>query len=147
MSVSLNPLKSGVVGSTSYSSTGTVSASPVGASTSFSSLVSGSSSGMSQYNTEIAEMSAQNQRMLAQARAMQGQNGGAGGYQSMGNFTAGMGTSPGNYSMDIAEMSRQQAQMLGVQIAMQRENTMFSSISNVLKTKHDTAKNSISNIR
>jgi hypothetical protein len=39
------------------------------------------------------------------------------------------------------------AEMLKVQMAMQRENTSFSSISNVLKTKHDTAKNSISNIR
>jgi lipopolysaccharide export LptBFGC system permease protein LptF len=140
MPVSLNPLQSGAVGSTSYSSTGVVSSSP--ASTNFSSLMSGS--GVSQYNTDIAEMTAQNQRMLAQARAMQGQGGSSsGGY----SFTAGMGTSPGNDSMDIAEMSRQQAQMLGVQIAMQRENTMFSSISNVLKTKHDTAKNSISNIR
>jgi hypothetical protein len=37
--------------------------------------------------------------------------------------------------------------MLQVQMAMQRENTMFSSISNVLKTKHDTAKNSVGNIR
>lgn len=47
----------------------------------------------------------------------------------------------------IAEMSRQNAQMMQVQIAMQRENQMFTSISNVLKTKHDTVKNSISNIR
>jgi hypothetical protein len=34
-----------------------------------------------------------------------------------------------------------------VQIAMQRENQVFSSVSNVLKTKHDTVKNSIGNIR
>jgi hypothetical protein len=53
----------------------------------------------------------------------------------------------GQYNTSIAEMSAQNAQMLQVQMAMQRENTMFSSISNVLKTKHDTAKNSISNIR
>ena len=31
--------------------------------------------------------------------------------------------------------------------AMQRENQVFSSVSNILKTKHDEAKNSISNIR
>jgi predicted ribosomally synthesized peptide with nif11-like leader len=36
---------------------------------------------------------------------------------------------------------------LSVQIAMQRENVVFTSISNVLKTRHDTAKNSISNVR
>jgi hypothetical protein len=34
-----------------------------------------------------------------------------------------------------------------VQEAMQRENQLYSSISNVLKTRHDTAKSSISNIR
>ena len=63
------------------------------------------------------------------------------------NLTAGAGTNAGAYNTDIASMSAQNAQMLQVQMAMQRENTMFSSISNVLKTKHDTAKNSISNIR
>jgi hypothetical protein len=62
------------------------------------------------------------------------------------NLLAGI-NSTGVGTTDIAEMSRQNAQMLQVQMAMQRENTMFSSISNVLKTKHDTAKNSISNIR
>lgn len=53
----------------------------------------------------------------------------------------------GSATNSIADMSAQNAQMLNVQIAMQRENTMFSSISNVLKTKHDTAKNSVGNIR
>lgn len=37
--------------------------------------------------------------------------------------------------------------LIQVQMAMQRENTMFSSVSNVLKTRHDTVKNSIGNIR
>ena len=64
------------------------------------------------------------------------------------NLTAGAGTNGiGQYNNDIASMSAQNSQMLQVQMAMQRENTMFSSISNVLKTKHDTAKNSVSNIR
>jgi hypothetical protein len=44
-------------------------------------------------------------------------------------------------------MSKQNAQMMQVQIAMQRENQTFSTWSNVLKTKHDTVKNAISNIR
>lgn len=48
---------------------------------------------------------------------------------------------------DLIQMQRDQAEMLKLQVAMQRENTMFSSISNVLKTRHDTTKNSISNIR
>jgi hypothetical protein len=64
------------------------------------------------------------------------------------NLTAGASANQmGAYNTDIASMSAQNSQMLQVQMAMQRENTMFSSISNVLKTKHDTAKNSIGNIR
>ncbi len=46
--------------------------------------------------------------------------------------------------------SQQQAcnqQMIKLQMAMQRENTLFTSVSNVLKTRHDTVKNSIGNIR
>lgn len=39
------------------------------------------------------------------------------------------------------------ARLLKIQLAMQRENLVFSSVSNVLKTRHDTAKNSIGNIR
>jgi hypothetical protein len=39
------------------------------------------------------------------------------------------------------------AEMLKLQMAMQRENQVFTSVSNVLKTRHDTAKNSINNIR
>jgi hypothetical protein len=38
-------------------------------------------------------------------------------------------------------------EMMAIQLAMQRENQVFSSVSNVLKTRHDTAKNSINNIR
>ena len=95
------------------------------------------------------------------ATGVVGFNGGAGGSTAGGspvavgggsgtgpNLTAGAGTGAmGGYNNDIASMSAQNAQMLQVQMAMQRENTMFSSISNVLKTKHDTAKNSVSNIR
>jgi hypothetical protein len=40
-----------------------------------------------------------------------------------------------------------ETQMLKLQQAMQRENLVFTSVSNVLKTRHDTAKNSISNVR
>lgn len=72
-----------------------------------------------------------------------------GGGQAGGpNLLAGAGTNGvGQYNTDIAQMSAQNSQMLQVQMAMQRENTMFSSISNVLKTKHDTAKNAVGNIR
>ena len=36
---------------------------------------------------------------------------------------------------------------LQLQTRMQHENRRYSTVSNVLKTKHDTAKNSISNMR
>ena len=39
------------------------------------------------------------------------------------------------------------SQYLQLQSQMQRENLVFTSVSNVLKTRHDTAKNSIGNIR
>ncbi len=38
-------------------------------------------------------------------------------------------------------------QYLQLQMHMQRENRTYTSVSNVLKTRHDTVKNSISNIR
>jgi hypothetical protein len=40
-----------------------------------------------------------------------------------------------------------EAAMLRVQMAMQRENATFFSVSNVLRTRHDTAKNAIGNVR
>jgi hypothetical protein len=79
---------------------------------------------------------------------------GGGGAPVASGVTSGPNLSQGLASNDVgmannslAEMSRQNAQMLQVQIAMQRENQVFTSVSNVLKTKHDTVKNSISNIR
>ena len=132
MSVSLMPLQSGAVASSSFSSVGVPA-------TGFSNLVSQPGSAIGQYNNDIAAMADANRQLWERVRGQQSQ-GAQGSYQ-------GMGTNPASYSMDLAEMSRQNAEMLRVQIALQRENTMFSSISNVLKTKHDTAKNSVSNIR
>lgn len=128
----VTPIRSGAVSSTSSSMTGT------GATSSgFSQLVAASSSnGIGQYNTSIAEMSAQNQRMMEYARA-----------NNLGIFSGAGTNGMGQYSTNLAEMSAQMNQMLNVQIAMQRENLMFTSISNVLKTKHDTLKTIISNIR
>jgi DNA uptake protein ComE-like DNA-binding protein len=39
-----------------------------------------------------------------------------------------------------------QAALLKVQMAMQRENQVFTSVSNVLKTRRDTVKNAIGNV-
>ena len=38
-------------------------------------------------------------------------------------------------------------QYLQLQNTMQNENRQFTMVSNIMKTKHDTVKNSISNIR
>ena len=38
-------------------------------------------------------------------------------------------------------------QYLQLQSQMQHENRSFTAVSNIMKTKHDTVKNSISNIR
>jgi hypothetical protein len=38
-------------------------------------------------------------------------------------------------------------QYLQLQQAMQNENRQYTAVSNIMKTKHDTVKNSISNIR
>lgn len=118
------PFASGAVPSQSFSS-------PSGA-TFGDRLQPASSSGLAAYNNDIASMQEQNRQLF---QATRGQlNGGGAGLN-------------GAYSADLAEMSRQSSQMLGVQLAMMRENLMFTSISNILKTKHDTLKNIISNIR
>lgn len=46
-----------------------------------------------------------------------------------------------------AQMQEAQGPILQVQMAMQRENQIYTTVSNVLKTRHDTVKNSISNVR
>lgn len=63
--------------------------------------------------------------------------------------TGGTG-SPGQVGVmnnELAAMTSENSQLLQVQIALQRENQTFTSVSNALKTKHDTVKNTISNVR
>ena len=49
---------------------------------------------------------------------------------------------------ELCQMSMKfNMQYLQLQSQMQNENRQYTTISNVMKTKHDTAKNSISNIR
>ncbi len=72
---------------------------------------------------------------------------------SLGGGGAGMLT--GNPVNDTMAQTRQMMEMsqnfnlefLGIQQAMQDENRQFSTLSNVMKVKHDTAKASIQNIR
>jgi hypothetical protein len=63
---------------------------------------------------------------------------------SLGGGSSNTGT---EFNGEMQSMFAEQKKLLGVQVAMQRENQVFSTISNVLKTRHDTAKNSVGNIR
>lgn len=64
-------------------------------------------------------------------------------------------TSTGNSGMDMLNATKNMQEMaqsfnlqyLQLQEKMQAENRSFSTVSNVMKTKHDTAKSSISNVR
>ena len=60
--------------------------------------------------------------------------------------TQGGGT-VGQMNAELISAQAENAKLLQVQIAMQRENQVFTTVSNVLKTRHDTAKNSIQNVR
>ncbi len=49
---------------------------------------------------------------------------------------------------ELCDVSRNSSmQYLQLQTAMQQENRQYTTVSNVLKTKHDTVKNSINNVR
>ena len=86
---------------------------------------------------------------------------GRGGAMNIPGQAPGMGSqtgapaSTGNAQQDLMNQTKQLQEMqmsfnlqyLTLQQKMQGENRQFSTISNVLKTKHDTTKNSINNIR
>ncbi len=71
-----------------------------------------------------------------------GSTGGTGSVNVGGNSNVG-----GEFNGEMQSMFSEQKKLLGVQISMQKENQVFSTISNVLKTRHDTSKNAIGNIR
>jgi hypothetical protein len=72
---------------------------------------------------------------------------GGGGVPGVGGGGGGLTNDIAGLQSMIAQNAQQNAQLLGVQQQMQRENVMFTTVSNVLKTRHDTVKNSISNVR
>jgi hypothetical protein len=69
---------------------------------------------------------------------------GAGGQVTVPTGGSGVGA---EFNGEMASMFTEQKKLLGMQVAMQRENQVFTTISNVLKTRHDSAKNSIGNIK
>ncbi len=73
---------------------------------------------------------------------------GSGGSSSGLNFSSGATSNQtGMMNNEMAAMSAENGKLLQTQIQMQHESQVFQSVSNVLKSKHDCIKNSISNIR
>ncbi len=66
---------------------------------------------------------------------------------ALGSTGGSSGGQVGSMNAELVNSSSESTKLLNLQIAMQRENQVFSSVSNVLKTRHDTVKNSIGNIR
>jgi hypothetical protein len=64
-------------------------------------------------------------------------------------------TTQGNSQEQLSQAAKEMQEMqmsfnlqyLGLQSHMQNENRQFTMLSNIMKTKHDTVKNTISNIR
>jgi hypothetical protein len=59
----------------------------------------------------------------------------------------GGGSALANVQNDLGQQVQDNMQLMRIQIAMQRENQVFTTVSNVLKTRHDTVKNTIANVR
>jgi hypothetical protein len=81
---------------------------------------------------------------------------GVGGGPGVGGAAGGVGAAAGGDSQTqllAATKQMQETQMsfnlqyLQLQSQMQHENRSYTAVSNIMKTKHDTVKNSISNIR
>ncbi len=71
---------------------------------------------------------------------------------SIGNSISNSGSSSSSQQLMSATQAMQEAQMsfnmqyLQLQNSMQNDNRQFTMVSNIMKTKHDTVKNTISNI-
>jgi hypothetical protein len=84
--------------------------------------------------------------------AVGGAGGGGGGGGASTTLAAAAGTgSPGGDMAQVAQMQRESQsfslQLLTLQQDVQDENRRFTTVSNVLKTAHDTAKGAVSNLR
>ncbi len=60
---------------------------------------------------------------------------------------AAAGGAVSGFNADLESMRRTNLELMQSQMAMQRENQVFTTVSNVLKVRHDTVKNTIQNVR
>lgn len=89
------------------------------------------------------------------AAMMSGSSGisvGGGAAGGIGNPAAGVGanaspTDTVNGSFSLGKMAEENSKLLNLQAAIQQESQTFTAISNVMKSRHDCIKNSISNVR
>ncbi|MCP3097608.1 hypothetical protein LZ198_01820 [Myxococcus sp. K15C18031901] len=72
-----------------------------------------------------------------------GSAGGVGGNVTVNNSTT--DTVNGNFSLN--KMAEENSKLLNLQAAIQQESQTFTAISNVMKARADSIKNSISNVR
>ncbi len=79
---------------------------------------------------------------------------GTGGYATGNTALDGLAASGDSSAILLQETKRMQElnqsfnlQYLSLQQNMQADNRQFTTLSNIMKTKHDTAKNSINNVR
>jgi hypothetical protein len=66
---------------------------------------------------------------------------------SAGSVPIGSGTIPGAQAPSSGTSELSNTQLLGLQQQIQQENQRFTTLSNVMRAKHDTAKAAVSNIR
>lgn len=64
-----------------------------------------------------------------------------------GTQAGGAGGTMAGFQGDLEAMRKTNLELMQAQMAMQRENQVFSTVSNVLKVRHDTVKNTIQNVR
>lgn len=76
-----------------------------------------------------------------------GVGGGVGGVGSGIPGVGGAGGPAAGFGTEMASQANDLNSMLAFQMQFQKENQAYTAISNVMKTRHESAKNSISNIR
>ncbi len=70
-----------------------------------------------------------------------------GGATASAEGPGGAGTTPGGMSSALADSTSQSMQLLELQQQISMEQRQFTTVSNVMKARHDTAKSVINNVR
>jgi hypothetical protein len=72
---------------------------------------------------------------------------GTGGTGSPNYLGGNTGASGSEFNGELSSMFAEQKNLIKLQSAMQNESQKYQAVSNVMKTRHETAKNAIGNIR